>query len=135
MATINEFLEGRIAKANFTVSESAAAQALTSGVFLPAGALVTGVTFIATGAPTVANASNHIGIMAYNTALSSSVQVISTALIKNVASAQTVPTIMTLVSTAGMYIPVAGEVGLSVSASSGTNAITWNPTVYIGYVV
>jgi hypothetical protein len=135
MALKNEFLEARVAKIPFSsIAESAAAQALTSGVYLPAGALVTGITVMCSDAPTVANASNHIGIMVYNTQNSSSVQLASTALIKNVASAQTVPTILTLVSTAGMYVPVSGELGMSVSASSGTNAITWSPIVYVGYI-
>jgi hypothetical protein len=132
---INEFLEQRVARAEYTVLASAATQSLPSGVFLPAGAIVTGVTFINTGAPTIANASGSIDLRVANTQLSGSQALVSTAMIKNVASAQTIPTIMVLSYSGGVVLSNAGELILSVQATSGTNAHTWKPSVFVGYVV
>ena len=124
----NEFLAGRIAVANFSVLASAATQALPSNVFIPAGALVTGVTFMDKNANTIANASGTVDLRVGSVAL------ISTQLIKNF-GAQTIAVTASLVSAAGMYVPVTGEVKLSVQATSGTAVHTFSPTVYIGYVV
>ena len=88
-----------------------------------------------TGLPTIANASGSIDLRVANTQLSSSVALVSTGMIKNIASAQTVPTVLTLVSTAGMYLPQSGELVLSVQATSGTAVHTWNPSVFVGYVI
>ena len=131
----NEFLEGQVVRAEYAVLASNATQALTSGVFLPKGALVTGVTFINTGAPTIANASGSIDLRVANTQLSSSISLVSTGMIKNIASAQTIPTVLTLGAVGGVYLPQGGELVLSVQATSGTNAHTWAPSVFVGYVV
>ena len=130
----NEFLEGAIARAEFTVLASAATQALTSGVYLPAGALVTGVTFMNTGAVTIGNASGSIDLRVANTQLSSSVSLVSTGMIKNIASIQTIPTVLTLAYSGGVRLPQSGELVLSVQATSGTAVHTWSPSVFVGYV-
>lgn len=135
MALKNEFLEGRVARADYTVLASNATQALTSGVFMPAGALVTGVTFLDTDAVTIANASGTVDLRVANTQLSSSVALISTARISVACPAQTIPYIASLVSTAGMYVPVSGELVLSVQATSGTAVHTWSPSVFVGYIM
>lgn len=132
MALKNEFLNGRVAKVDFSVLASAATQNLTSGVFIPSGALITGITFMNSGVPTIANASGSIDLRLAGGG--SSVALVSTAMIKNVASAQTIPTPMTLVSSAGMYVPQDAELVLSVQATSGTAVHTWAPTVYVGYI-
>jgi hypothetical protein len=131
----NEFLEGPLARAEFTVLASTATQALTSGVYLPAGALVTGVTFMNTGAVTIANASGSIDLRVANTQLSSSVALVSTGMIKNIASVQTIPTVLTLSYSGGVRLPQSGELVLSVQATSGTAVHTWAPSVFVGYVV
>lgn len=134
MAIQNEFLQGRVAKADFTILASNATQSLPSGVWVPGGAIVTGVTFINTAAQTVADASGSVDLRVANTALSSSIALISTIEIKNL-GAQTVPYVASLVSAAGMYVAVPGEVVLSVQATSGTAVHTKTPSVLIGYVV
>jgi hypothetical protein len=124
----NEFLVPRIVKADFTVLASAATQALPSGVFLPKGALITGITFMDVDAQTIADASGSIDLRVGSVAL------IVTEMIKNAAATQTRPYIASLVSTAGMYVPASGELVLSVQATSGSAVHTWSPTVYVGYV-
>jgi hypothetical protein len=133
MALRNEFLQGRVAKADFTILASAATQSLPSGVFLPGGALVTGVTFLNTGAQTIADASGSVDLRVANTALSSSIALISTVRISDL-GAQTVPYVASLVSAVGMYVAVPGELVLSVQATSGTAVHTKAPSVFVGYI-
>ena len=128
----NEFLVPRIVKADFTVLASAATQALPSGVFLPKGAVITGITFMDVDAQTIADASGSIDLRIAGGG--SSVALIVTEMIKNAAATQTRPYIASLVSTAGMYVPQSGELVLSVQATSGTAVHTWSPSVYVGYV-
>lgn len=127
---VNEFLNPRVAKADFTVLASTATQALPSGVYIPGNALVTGVTFIDRDAL----GSVHSNDSATVDLRAGAVALISTMRISQFA-AQTIAYVPTLVSTAGMNVSTAGELVLSVQASSGTNARTFSPTVYVGYVV
>lgn len=124
----NEFLVQRVVSANFPVLASNATQGLTSGVIIPKGALVTGVTMVNTGAITIANASGSIDLRVGTNAL------ISTVMIKAAASAQTIPYVATLVSSAGTYLPAGGELQLSVQATSGTAVHTYAPDIYVGYL-
>jgi len=127
---INEFMNPRVVKADFTVLSSAATQAIPSGVYIPTNALVTGVTFIDRDAL----GSVHSNDSATIDLRAGAVALISTMRISQFA-AQTIPYIPSLVSTAGMNVSTGGELVLSVQASSGTAARTWSPTVYVGYVV
>lgn len=131
----NEFLTPRVVKADFTVLASSATQSLPSGVYLPKGALVTGVTFMDADAlgSVHSNDSATIDLRIMNVGLSSSVQLISTKVI-SVMAAQTIPYIAALMTTGGMYVPQSGELVLSVQASSGTLNRTWSPTVFVGYL-
>lgn len=130
----NEFLQARVVKADFTCLASAATQALPSGVYIPAGALVTGVTYLDVDAVTAgANASDTLDLRVVNTALSSSIQLVSTVNMSDCA-VQTVPYVASLVSAVGMYIPVAGELKLHLQATSGTAVHTYSPSVFVGYV-
>jgi len=130
----NEFLEVRVAKADFTMLSSAATQSLPSGVWLPGGALVTGVTFLDTDTMVVANASQTFDLRVANTALSSSIALISTEHCKDV-GAISVPYVASLVSAAGMYVAVPGELVLSIQAAAGNSVMTYSPSVYVGYIV
>jgi hypothetical protein len=130
----NEFLLNRIAVANFPVLASAAAQTIPSGVYIPAGAVVTGVTFRQTTTPTIGGAANTINLLVVNTALSSSVSVISAVALSAHAPASTVPYVATLMAAVGTYIPVSGELKLNVEGSNGTAVWTYAPNVYVGYV-
>jgi hypothetical protein len=124
----NEFFAGRVVRADFTILASTATQALPSGVYIPAGALVTGVTFMDKNANTIANASGTVDLRI------GSVAMISTKMIKDL-GAQTVAVAASLVSAGGMYVPITGEVKLSVQATSGTAVHTISPSVFIGYVL
>jgi hypothetical protein len=130
----NEFLLNRIAVANFPVLASAAAQTIPSGVFIPGGALVTGVTFRQTAAPTIANAANTINLLVVNTALSSSISLISAVALSAHATHLTRPYAATLSAAVGSYIPVSGELKLNVEGSNGTAVWTYAPDIYVGYV-
>jgi hypothetical protein len=135
MALRNEFLEGRIAKADFTVLSSAATQALTSGVFVPGNAVVTGVTIVDLDAlgSVQTNDSATIQLAVVNTQLSSSI-VLNSAKSIGFFGTVSVPQISPLTSTNGVYIPVSGELVLNVQASSGTGPRTWSPQAMVGYV-
>lgn len=129
----NEFLQARIAKADFTVLSSAATQSIPSGVFLPKDALVTGITLIDFDALGSVHSNDSASIDLRVAGGGSSVALISTSAISAFA-AQTIAYRPALVSTAGMYVPQTGELVLSVQASSGTAPRTWSPTIYVGYI-
>ena len=132
---VNEFLEPRVAKADFTVLASAATHAWPSGVYIPAGAVVTGVTLIDNDAlgSVHANDQASVDLRIANSHLSASQILCST---KSVGFFGTVSiaNIWPLTSTAGVYVSSGGEIVLSVQESSGTLARTWSPTIYVGYV-
>ena len=131
----NEFLEVRVVKADLgVIASSAATQALPSGLFIPGGAIVTGVTYMATGVMDVSVASQSINLYVANTALSSSVALVSSIAMSGL-GAQTIPYKASLLSAAGMYVAVPGELVMSVQAASGGSVVTYSPTIYVGYVL
>ena len=129
----NEFLTPRVVKADFTILSSAAVQAIPSGVFLPKGAVVTGITVIDVDALGSVHSNDSATVDLRVAGGGSSVALMSTVVISNFA-AQTIAYRPSLVSTGGMYVPQSGELVLSVQASSGTAARTFSPTFYVGYV-
>jgi hypothetical protein len=126
---MNEFLTPRVVKAEFTVLASAATQAVPSGVYLPKGAMVTGVTIFDADAL----GSVHSNDSASFDLRAGALALISTSCVSDMA-AQTIVYRGALVSSGGMYVPADGQLVLSVQESSGTLARTWSPTMYIGYV-
>jgi hypothetical protein len=132
---VNEFFEPRVARAEFTVLASADTQALPSGVYLPQGALVTGITLLAKNAlgSVHTNDSASVDLRVANTQLSLSQQLCST---KSVGYFGTVSVavVWPTTSAGGIYLKSGGELILSVQGSSGTLARTWSPTIYVGYV-
>jgi len=130
----NEFLLNRIAVANFPVLASTGGQSIPSGVYIPAGAIVTGVTFRQSAAPTIANAANTINLLVVNTANSSSMSLISAVALSAHATHLTRPYAATLSAAVGTYIPICGELKLNAEGSNGTNVWTYAPNVYVGYV-
>ena len=130
----NEFLLNRIAVANFPVLASAAAQTIPSGVIIPAGAVVTGVTFRQTAAPTIAGCDNTINLLVVNTQLSSSMSLISAVALSAHATHVSRPYAASVSAAVGTYIPVSGELKLNVEGSNGTDVWTYAPNVYVGYV-
>jgi len=133
----NEFLEARIAKANFTMASTmSAAQSSPSGVFIPGGAIVTGITYMFTGARTLAGNSATAEVRVINTELASSMALVST-LNLSAFPAQTIPYKASLLSAAGMYVAVPGELVLTVGADAAGNSVGTSiyPTAFVGYVV
>lgn len=126
---MNEFLTPRVVKADFTVLSSAATQAINGSVFIPKGALVTGVTIMDADAL----GSVHSNDSASFDLRAGGVALISTSCVSDMA-AQNIVYRGALVSTAGMYVSADGALVLSVQASSGTGPRTWSPTIYVGYV-
>ena len=124
----NPFLEGRVASALFTNSLTAVSTALTSGVYIPTGALVTGVTYFGTD---VVGTNNSMGSFTLSVG---TVPIIS-AQAQSAIPAQTIASRPLLVSTAGMYIATAGELKLGVGShlTAATGSMAQN--VYVGYVV
>lgn len=129
----NEFMGARVVQADFTILSSAATQAIPSGVFIPKGAMVTGVTIIDFDALGSVHSNDSATIDLRLAGGGSSVQLVSTKLI-NAVAAQTIPYAMAMMTTGGMYVPQTAELVLSVQASSGTAARTFSPTIYVGYI-
>lgn len=129
----NEFLRNRIVKADIAIASSAATQAIPSGIFIPGGALVTGITYMATGAMDVSVASQSINLYAANTQLSSSIALVSSVVMSDL-GARTIPYVASLLTAAGMYVAVPGELVMSVQAASGGSVVTYSPSIYVGYV-
>lgn len=129
----NEFLTPRVVRADFTILASAATQSIPSGVFLPKGALVTGVTGIAFGTLGSVHSNDSATFDLRLAGGGSSVALLSTKVI-SVMAAQTIAYPLLLVSTGGMYVPQDAQLVLSVQASSGTLARTFAPTIFVGYL-
>jgi len=130
----NEFLLNRVAVANFPVLASVGAQTIPSGVYIPGGVMVTGVTFRQSAAPTIGGAANTINLVVVNTALSSSMSLVSAVALSDHATHLTRPYTATVMAAVGTYIPVSGELKLNVEGSNGTAVWTYAPDVFVGYV-
>lgn len=123
----NEFLEGRVVSANFTNVPAVAGTTLSSPVYIPTGALVTGVTYYSP-ASVYTDASNAtMSIRAGAVVLCST---------QNIAAipARTIASRPLLVSAGGMYVSTAGNLNVSINGGSvGTGTMSIN--MYVGYVV
>lgn len=98
-----------------------------SGVFIPAGAIITGIRLMAPGAVTTTDASATIVFKV------GTFPIVATTKINAAIPAQTVASIIALLTTAGVYVPATGELNLVVSASSSSSC---NATidVYVDYL-
>jgi hypothetical protein len=124
----NEFFVPRVVTASFSVPDAAASQSISSPVYLPAKAIVTGVTMMNT-AVTCSGISATLDLRAGSEAI------IKTVNMKNAASAATIPYAATISGTTPLYITSGGQLVLSVGASgAGNSNWTYSPTVYIGFV-
>lgn len=124
----NEFFVPRVITANFSVPDAAASQSISSPVYLPAGAIVTGITFVNTAAPTVANVSATLELLA------GTENIMKTVNMKNCASAQTVPYAATISGTTPIYIVSGGMLILNVQSSNNSSNWTYKPDVYVGFL-
>ena len=120
----NEFNIQRTAKASFTLGNASTTH--SSGVFIPAGAIVTGVRVIAPSALTVTanEATVQIRVGATNVCATTNVSVMP---------AVSVPTVSALATTDGNYITVDSQIQLVVGASiSSTCSATYD--YYVDYI-
>jgi hypothetical protein len=130
----NEFLNGKILRAEYSLYGNTAQNTVNGSVYIPAGAIVTGVTFINTGAITIANAGNGISLQVINTSASSSINLISSVAMSAAGLAQTLPYVATLTAAVGTYIPVSGQLCIVQGVSNGTSVWTRTPSVFVGYL-
>jgi hypothetical protein len=129
MANLNNaFLEGRVVSAAFSNSVTSASASLTSGVYIPTGALVTGVTYMQTGTNATHNSMGSFSLSV------GAISLIS-AQAQSAVPAQTIASRPLLVSSAGMYLSTGGELNMGIGSNltASTGSIAMN--VYVGYVV
>jgi hypothetical protein len=127
----NEFLGGRVAVDSFTLVSSGANQTVVNGVNIPGGVLVTGVTYMDAEARTVAGGGATYQPCVINTGLSKTQYFVSTLNVSDF-PAQTIVTCPPLLTAGGVYIASPGQLGVVLVASNA--AITFSPTVYVGYI-
>jgi len=121
---MNEFLTKRTAYASITLPN--VATTVSTGVFIPAGAIVTGIRMNAPSAVTLTGASATVQLVI------GAVSVVATSNISAL-GAQTVPSVKALVTTAGNYITVDSEIQLIAQASSNS-AATAAYQVFVDYL-
>lgn len=121
---MNEFLTSRTAYASITIPN--AATTVSTGVFIPAGAIVTGIRMNAPSAVTLTGASATVQLMV------GAVSIVATSNVSAL-GAQTVPSVKALATTAGNYISVDSEIQLIAQASSNS-AATATYQVYVDYL-
>jgi hypothetical protein len=121
----NEFDIKRTAYASIAIPN--AATTVSTGKFIPAGAIVTGIRMVAPSAVTLTGASATVQLM---------VGAISVLATSNVSAlgAQTVPSVKALATTAGNYLTVDSEISLIAQASSNS-AATATYDVYVDYIL
>jgi hypothetical protein len=121
----NQFDIQRTAYASITIPN--AATTVSSGVFIPAGAIVTGIRMNAPSAVTLTGASATVQLMI------GAVSVVATSNVSAL-GAQTVPSVKALATTAGNYLTVDSEIKLIAQASSNS-AATAAYDVYVDYII
>jgi hypothetical protein len=125
----NEFFVPRVITANFSVPDAAASQSVSSPVYLPAGAIVTGITFNHTAAPTVVGISATVNLYAGSEAL------MKTVCMKDGVSVQTKPYAATISGTTPLYVTSGGMLKLYIGASAAGNSNwTYKPDVFVGFL-
>jgi hypothetical protein len=124
----NQFMEARVAKVNFTYTNQSVSTCMTSGVYIPTGALVTGMTMLCTASNLTAALSQTYSICA------GTIPLMSATTVSNF-PAVSVATRPTLATVAGNFINTAGEVKMYINSWSGESAGHFAPDIYIGYIV
>ena len=124
---VNDFNVKRTAFANITIPNTATT--VTTGVFIPKGAIITGIRWMSGDAVTIANASATVNLQV------GSVPLATAWIVKNM-GAQTVVGSTALATAAGIYIGDAtllNELNLVAQASSNT-AATCSYDFYVDYI-
>jgi hypothetical protein len=128
MATIyNNNIIRRTAFANITIPGAASAtSSVSTGVYIPKGAIVTAVRWNSQDAVTIANASATAVIRVGTVPL-------FTALAVSAWGAQTVPISSAISNAAGIAVTADSEINLLIQASSNTSAVA-SYDVYVDYL-
>jgi hypothetical protein len=128
MAKKNQYFEGRVAVCDIPYTNQAASTVTGGGVYLPTGAIVTGLSIMQTGsASTIASIGPvTVGIGAITLG----------SFAGSAAPAQTLMSRPALATTQGMYMSTGGEIKMSVGTWLTSNAAPggFTPTVYVGYL-
>jgi len=134
MAT-NELQIKRVAFANFTVPTSilqavSASMTVDTDVYIPAGAIVTGVKLYTGGAVTLAGASNaYVRAYVGAQALCSDDNLLSQELIQTVALPQV------LVHADGIVVPTGGLLALAYATTgAGADSLVADASIYVEYL-
>jgi len=123
----NEQVVKRTAVASFALSNGATT--LYSGVLIPAGAIVTGLRIHSPDAVTLTNASATVVPKVGTVAIAATTNISDLA-------AQTVPTIVALATTDGIYVPADGDLNLVIgTTNTSTAAGTYDYYVDYLYIV
>jgi hypothetical protein len=137
----NEFLVKRVVQANMNMTAGQVASAssfIPTSVFVPSGAIVTGATLIhtATGAANTL-AVNAAASNTFCLYVSTDIPLIAITALTDITSVagQTIPWRAALLTTAGMYISKGGPIYFKQGISNGSAAWTYNPDVYVGYIM
>jgi hypothetical protein len=126
----NEFLVNRVVKTAMSYpSNTASTFGSPLGVYIPTGAVVTGVTINHTAAPTVANQAGT-----YCLYVSTDIPLIAITALTDIGGTVNIPQNLPLLTTAGMYISKGGALYLKQGVSNGTSVWTYAPDVYVGYL-
>jgi hypothetical protein len=120
----NEYTIQRTAVGSFALANVAAT--VGSGVFIPKGAIITGIRLMSPGAVTLTNASATVVPKIGTTALAATVNMSDL-------PAQTVAGATALSATAGIYVPGDSELNL-VIGGSGTSTAAGTYDYYVDYL-
>jgi hypothetical protein len=119
----NEFLVERV-----VVFKANAAATLYAGVYIPAGAIINGISAFVTGDQTNLAAASATFQLRVGT------DSICSAITFKQLAAQTKPVALTMNNSAGVYVPNSGELNLIMQASQNSSYVG-PPTFYVGYMV
>jgi len=122
----NEFKTFRTTKVRFTLTNTG--DTIYSQELIPAGAIITGLRVNAPTAITITGAQASVVLRV------GTVAIVATTAVSAIVAATGAPRILTLATTGGIQVPVAGVVNFVESASSNS-AATASYDYYIDYLV
>jgi hypothetical protein len=122
----SEFLSKRTAVFSITIPNASATTSVGSGVFLPAGAIVTGIRWCSPSAVTLTGASATVVLRVGTNNLHATVNVSGL-------GASATPTSTAVTNAAGYLVPADGELNL-LSQASSNSAATATYDYYVDYL-
>jgi hypothetical protein len=129
----NEFLVNRVVATNISYPSNTASTFAPTDVYIPTGAIVTGVTLNNTVSWTLNAAGSQTMCLYVSTDIPLNA-VTAVTDVTSIASVSNMPYNWALLSTAGMYISKGGPLYMKQGVSNGTSVWTYKPDVYVGYL-